>query len=73
MAIMQAALALKTQQPFWETPRNLVPIIGALAGVAAAAAGFVGFRLGQVPQPLPQTIVIQLAPGLAVVPAAPGR
>ncbi len=66
---MRADLALKTRQAFWETPRNLVIIIGTLVGLATAAAGFVGFKLGQ-SRP-PTQIIFQ--PGSIVVPAAPTK
>ncbi len=66
VALMQADLVLKTRQGFWETPRNL--IIGAAA--LAAVAGALGFKLGQSQPPVaPQTIGLQLAPGVQVVPA----
>jgi hypothetical protein len=67
VAVMQADLTLKTRQAFWETPRNI--IIGAAA--IAAVAGALGFKLGQKEPvaPPPQTIILQLPPGLNTGPA----
>ena len=58
---MAADLSLKTKQAFWETPRNIVLIVAAVAGIA----GVRGFKLGQ-REPQQQPIIIQ-------VPAAPAR
>ena len=59
MAVMKADLLLKTKQAFWESPRNLALIIGAVAAIA----GLVGFKLGTQP---PQAIVVQFQQPLAV-------
>ena len=73
-AVMQADLRLKTRQAFWETPRNLVLIIGTATGIA----GLLGFKLGQrEPTAAPPTqIIFQLgsiiaAPAPAPVPTQP--
>jgi hypothetical protein len=70
VAVMQADLQLKTRQSFWETPRNLALIVAA----AAAVSGALGFKLGQreplpAPPAPPQTIILQLPPGLTAIPA----
>ncbi len=36
IAVMRADLQLKSKQAFWETPRNLVIIIGTISALAAA-------------------------------------
>jgi hypothetical protein len=53
--LMQADLDLKRKQVIWETPRNIVLIVAAAAGIA----GVLGFKLGQ-REPQQQPIVIQL-------------
>ncbi len=63
-AIMRADLALKQKQAFWETPRNLVIIIGTIVAATAAIAGVVGFKLGQ----SPTQIVVHLDAPLVVAP-----
>jgi hypothetical protein len=66
-AVMQADLDLKRKQSFWETPRNIVLIVTAAAGIA----GLLGFKLGQhEPIPAPPQIIFQ--PGsIQVLPAPP--
>ena len=44
----------KTRRSFWETPRTLAVLVGAVA----AAAGLLGYKFGQMPQPAP--IVVNL-------------
>jgi hypothetical protein len=56
---MKADLLLKTRQGFWESPRNLAIIVGAVAAIA----GLIGFKLGSQP---PQAIVVQFQQPLAV-------
>ena len=69
VAVLQADLKLK--QAFWETPRNLVAIISAIAAGTAAIAGLAGYKRGQnTPQ---QPIIIQLAPGVVPVQPAPAK
>lgn len=50
-------LNLRRKQDFWETPRNLAIVVGAVAALTAAIAGFLGFKIGSTP---PAPIVIQL-------------
>lgn len=64
MAVMQADLKLKQKQAFWETPRNIVLLLGVAVGVA----GVLGFKLGQ-SSPPQQPVIIQLAPGVVVAPS----
>jgi len=59
VALMKADLLLKTRQGFWESPRNLAIIVGAVAAIA----GLIGFKLGSQP---PQAIVVQFQQPLAV-------
>ncbi len=62
MAVMQADLKLKQKQAFWETPRNIVLLLGVAVGVA----GVLGFKLGQSSPPI--QIIFQ--PGSIVAPPA---
>ena len=71
LKLKQADLGLKQKQAFWETPRNLVVIIGAIAAAVAAIAGLAGYKLGQNTQQQP--IIIQLAPGVVPVQPAPAK
>jgi hypothetical protein len=50
VALMRADLYLKSQQGWWETPRNLAIIIGVVAALFGAITGILGFKLGQQPQ-----------------------
>ena len=65
--LMRADITLKQRQAFWETPRNLVIIIGAIVATVSGVVGFVSYRAGQASQPV--QIVFQ--PGSIVVPAKP--
>lgn len=49
-------LELRRKQAFWETPRNLALVLGAVAAIAAAVAGLAGYKLGSQPPP---TVIIQ--------------
>jgi hypothetical protein len=40
---------LRRTQSFWETPRNLVIVVGAAGAIAGVAAGFLGYKIGQTP------------------------
>lgn len=63
---------LKQKQAFWETPRNLVVVIGAIAAATAATAaigGLAGYRLGQGSPPV--QVIFQ--PGSIVAPPAPAK
>jgi hypothetical protein len=63
VALMKADLYLKTQQGWWETPRNLALIVGTAAAILAAVFGILGYKLGSQP---PQAIVVQFQQPLAV-------
>ena len=69
VAVMQADLKLKQKQAFWETPRNLAVIYGALVAGTAAIAGLAGYKLGQSSSPV--QVIFQ--PGSIVVPQAPAK
>jgi hypothetical protein len=54
------------KQTTWETPRNVAILAGAVAAIAAAAGGWLGYRTGQdIARPLPQTVVT-LPPGTTI-------
>jgi hypothetical protein len=64
--ILMADLLLKKRQGFWETPRNLVIIIGTFVAATAAIAGVLGYKIGQTPTTqqfiLPPGTTIQIGP-----------
>jgi hypothetical protein len=57
--LLMVDLNLRRKQDFWETPRNIAILLGATAALTGAAAGFVGFKIGQTP---PQQIIINVPP-----------
>jgi hypothetical protein len=61
--LLMADLTLKTKQAFWETPRNIVLIVTAAAGIS----GLLGYKLGSAPQ----TITVHLDAPLTIQPANP--
>lgn len=71
MAVMQADLELEQKQAFWETPRNIVLLLGVAVGVA----GVLGYKFGQSSPPptqiifQPGSIVASPAPALSPAPA----
>jgi hypothetical protein len=54
--LLMADLDLRRKQGFWETPRNIVILLG----VAVAIAGALGYKIGREPSPPP--VVIYLTP-----------
>jgi hypothetical protein len=60
--LLMADVNLRRKQDIWEHPRN----IALLVGVAAAVAGAVCFKLGQIPPPPPIIIQLQMPPGTTV-------
>lgn len=65
---MQADLALKTRQAAWETPRNIAIMVGTVAAISAAIAGWTGYQIGRSP-PAPQQIVLPPGTIIQVPPA----
>jgi hypothetical protein len=61
--LLRMDVNLRRKQDFWETPRNIVILVG----VAAAAAGALGYKIGQNQPP----IVINLSPQTSQAPAQP--
>jgi hypothetical protein len=59
---METDLKLKQKQAFWETPRNLVIIISAVAAIAAAFGYKVGQRDTQPTFPPGTTTTITVSP-----------
>jgi len=51
---------LRRKQTFWETPRNLAVLLGAMAAIFAAVFGLLGYKIGSIPPPPP--VVIYLTP-----------
>lgn len=68
---MQADLALKKKQSFWETPKAVAIIVATTAAIFTALAGFAGYKIGSQPPPTPPQIVFQ--PGSIVVQPAPAK
>ncbi len=62
--LMKADLGPKEQQSIWETPRNVVILV-------AAIAFSLGFRLGQKDTPPPPPQIIFQPGSIVVAPAAP--
>jgi hypothetical protein len=52
--LLQMDVELRRKQAFWETPRHLILLIGAVAAIAGA----LGYKLGS--QPPPPPIIIQV-------------
>jgi len=52
--LMKMDLNLKTKQAFWETPRNIAILLGAVAAIA----GVLGYKAGSEPT----RIVVQYLP-----------
>ncbi len=69
VALMRADIDLKRKQVIWETPRNIAIMVGAVAAISAAIAGWTGYQIGRSPA-VPAQFV--LAPGtvIQVAPAA---
>ena len=55
--LLRLDMLLRRKQAFWETPRAVLLVIAVTAVIAGAAAGFLGFKIGQMPPP---PIVIEL-------------
>lgn len=58
--LLMADLNLRRKQDIWEHPRNIAILVGATAALFGALAGFVGFKIGQMPAPPP--VIINLPP-----------
>ncbi len=65
--LMKADLGPKEQQSIWETPRNVVILVAAIAAIAFS----LGFRLGQKDTPSPPPQIIFQPGSIVVAPAAP--
>lgn len=69
MALMRADLNLKQRQGFWETPRNLVIVVGALVAVLGTVAGMAGYKFGANlanQQQEPERMSLVLPPGTTI-------
>jgi hypothetical protein len=56
MELMQSDLDLKRKQTAWETPRNIALLAGTIAVIVGTIAGVLGYKIGAMPQPVPQII-----------------
>jgi hypothetical protein len=55
--LLRLDMLLRRKQVFWETPHAVLLVIATTAVIVGAAAGFVGFKIGQMPPP---PIIIEL-------------
>jgi hypothetical protein len=62
MELLKMDLELRRKQVFWETPRNLAIVLGAMAAIFAAVFGVLGYKIGQTPAPPPVIINLPAAP-----------
>jgi hypothetical protein len=60
LELLKMDIELRRKQTFWETPRNLAIVLGAMAAIFAAVFGALGYKIGQTPSPPP--VVINLPP-----------
>ena len=56
LELLKMDIELRRKQTFWETPRNLAIVLGAMAAVFAAVFGVLGYKIGQTPSPPPVII-----------------
>ena len=64
LELLKMDIELRRKQTFWETPRNLAIVLGAMAALFAAIFGALGYKIGQTPQ----TINVHLDAPLAILP-----
>jgi len=57
--LLEMDIKLRRKQDFWETPRNLFIMAGALAAIVATVAGLAGYKIGSTPPP---NIIINIPP-----------
>jgi hypothetical protein len=75
--LLKMDVDLRRKQTFWETPRNLAVLLGAMAAIFAAVFGLLGYKIGSTPPPPP--VVIYLTPqgqptqALPTPPAVPAK
>jgi hypothetical protein len=55
--LLMLDLDLRRKQTFWETPRNLALVVGAVVALSGLIFGLVGYRIGQTPS---QPIIINV-------------
>jgi hypothetical protein len=60
LELLKMDIELRRKQTFWETPRNLAIVLGAMAAIFAAVFGALGYKIGQTPAPPP--VIINLPP-----------
>lgn len=55
---------LNRKQDFWETPRNLIVVVGGITAVVATIAGMAGYKFGAnlANEQQPRPIIIQMVP-----------
>jgi hypothetical protein len=54
--LMMVDLDLRRKQLFWETPRNLGLVLGAVVALSGLVFGILGYKIGQSPAPPPVII-----------------
>jgi hypothetical protein len=56
LELLKMDIELRRKQTFWETPRNLAIVLGAMAAIFAAVFGALGYKIGQTPSQPPVII-----------------
>jgi hypothetical protein len=54
--LLMVDLDLRRKQLFWETPRNLGLVLGAVVALSGLVFGILGYKIGQTPGPPPVII-----------------
>ena len=67
MELMMADISLKRKQAFWETPRNIIILVGAAVAIAGTLTGWLGYRAGQDSN---RPIIVQVVPAPVNAPAS---
>ena len=58
LELIRMDIELRRKQAFWETPRNIVILLGVVGTLMAAVAGLAGYKAGSQSNPPP--IIIQV-------------
>lgn len=57
--LLEMDVELRRKQAFWETPRHIAILLGAVAAIVATVAGLAGYKIGSTPPP---SIIINVPP-----------
>jgi hypothetical protein len=53
LELLRMDIELRRKQIIWETPRNIIILLGTMAAIFAAGFGVLGYKIGQTPPPPP--------------------